>query len=251
MSVVERSYPANVEAITDRMHFRGLSLEALSKNAPVSLKTLKRLLKERRRAFIATYKKLANPRALNVKDVSTLYIIDDDSQSDPMVKDAPIDPMPDDSADRVDAELFSDDVDTGFDETDDLGSVLKDLESAIRARRPIKVIVIVVESLTLRLSFDADDLPGLLLAFMKGELGRLAYDVSYHLSIDRITIPAEHAGRIERMIVDDPDSEFSQRFGPLFGDTEFDQLQRETLDVEMTRRSDGSLVFTLKAIGAA
>jgi hypothetical protein len=241
MTSVKPTYPANVDFIVQRMKDKGFSRNKLVQKAPTTHATLRSILDKGGRAFLATYEKLANPHALDVKELSQLYI-DDDSPSAP---------IPSDESDRTEAELFSEEVYSTFDETDDLELLLKMIAKVIRARRPIKVISIVISSLRLRLSFDSDDIPELLLAFLRGDLGRFRYDVAAALSIDEITIPAEYAGTIEHMLIETPDSEFSRTFAPYFSETEFDQLQREGLDLDMTRRSDGALVFTTKPIGAA
>jgi hypothetical protein len=157
MSIIESSYLARVDVITARMKELGLSLTKLADTAPTTMKTLKRILEQGRKAHLDTYRKLANARALDVKDVSTLYIDPNSSQQTDVAEIG-------NSTDIV----LDEDRDE-FDET-----LAEEIAAAIAkvvgAKMPFRLIAIILNSVTLRIEIASDDLAGVLLAFVRADL---------------------------------------------------------------------------------
>jgi transcriptional regulator with XRE-family HTH domain len=159
MAGIDTSYPGRVEVIERLMKERGLSLKRLSHLAPVSDRTLKRILKEGAKAHLATYAKLA--KALKVDDVSTLYVDNDPPQE--TIR--PANPV------EIDVKLHENA--SKFDETDDLQQFVEQLVAACRFQRPVRVIAVILGSVTVRLEIDLIDLGRVLYHFLTGHLGEI------------------------------------------------------------------------------
>jgi hypothetical protein len=225
MASVQPTYLANVDFINERMKDKGLSRNKLVEKAPTTHATLRAILDEGKRAYLATYAKLANPHALDVEEVSLLYIDDDPSHvsgSQPVIP----------RGAALDVKLEKDA--TTFDETT-VGQIV----AAIMKEAGLKSVVIVniiLNSVTLRLSVSEEEIPALLIAFRAGKLD--------HLKITAITIRspkrANKPGTIKKKFPDV--ASFRRSIEELFATEEpADGGSTESID-----NADGSLTLRRK-----
>jgi hypothetical protein len=152
----ERSFAANVKAITELMAQAQMDYEALARKAVISTRTLERILQEGEKGYRATYQKIAT--AFEINDASTLYIHDEPhrGQTDP--------PNPT----VIEIKLAEDP--TTFDETIALARIIQGIRKAASTKHPTPIIAIILNSVTLTLLCDIEDLPQLLNAFIVGDL---------------------------------------------------------------------------------
>lgn len=161
---IERTYLANVKAITRLMKDQGFSLDSLAAAPPpISVVTLKRLLQQERRGLMATFKKIA--AKLGVKPGQTI-----------------LDPTADDEAERPGhdykriqpaldlAKEFSD-----FDETTELPDVIASIHKIIGAKSVIYVIAVVPgNSVIVHISITIEDFDDLIRHFLQDDFKPLA-----------------------------------------------------------------------------